>query len=306
MCIISLKDFAADWGLDSAAVPREFRDYFAQVNTSHQPTDKNDLEEYLDAFLKKTNKSSARRNDEQNLDIFEQGWAEHRRLLEQECGLASVMPKYYTNLLPYYIGGDGRLYKFDNRALGADLQVLQMRYLALTKFKSAGAVHEFGSGSGLNLLAISSTVPGLPLVGYEWTESGVELADMIGRLSGRPVSGRHFDMLNPDESVDLEGQAVLTCLSIEQLGDRHQAFLDFLIRKKPALVVHLEPDTTTAVGSVYLELAHLYMKMRGYTLTLTQTLRRLEAEGRLTIEFCRRLPWISNFNNWACTIWKPR
>lgn len=303
---ISVEELAADWGMDPAAVPHEFLDYFAQVNTSRQPTDKSDLEEYIEAFLKKTNKSSARRNDEQNLDIFEQGWAEHRRLLEQECSLAAVMPRYYDNLLPYYIGGDGRLYKFDNRALGADLQVLLMRGLALTKFKSAGAVHEFGSGSGLNLLAISSTVPDLPLVGYEWTKSGVELADLIGRLSGRPVSGRHFDMLNPDESVNLEGQAVLTCLSIEQLGDRHQAFLDFLIRKKPAFVVHLEPDTTTADGSVYLNLTHLYMRMRGYTLTLTQTLRRLEAEGRLTIEFCRRLPWMSNFNNWACTIWRPR
>lgn len=304
MKVITADEFAGYWGLTKEQVPLEFWDYFLKINTSYQEVDKADLEIYIDALVKKVTKSTATRNMEQNLDIFETGWAEHRGLLKQQCSLESVMPKYYNNSLPYYIGDDGLMYRFKNRNLGPDFQVLQMRFLALTHFASVDSIHEFGSGSGLNLLAISSTTPGKQLIGYEWTRSGVELADMIGQLSGQPVSGCHFDMFNPDDSIELQGQAVLTMISIEQLGERYEDFLNFLVRKKPAVVVHIEPDFTTTDASAYLRLSGLYMKLRGYPQTLTQTLRKMETEGRLKIEFFHRLPWMNNYNNWACTIWK--
>lgn len=301
---ISLDDFAGYWQTTADRLDPETAPRLAAVDTAHRAAAKEDLEDYLDVFIQKLSKSTARRSPEENAAIFERGWAEHKLALTERCDFEALRPKYYQFAPPYCLGDDGEMYVCRDRTLPSEMQVLYMRHLARTHLRPFPVIHEFGSGSGLNLLAVAEAAPGKKIVGYDWTASGVELAGLIGRQRALDVSGRPFDMLAPNYSVDVRGQAVLTVTAIEQLNENYRPFLDYLLAQKPGLVVHLEPDTTQT-ATVYLRLAAYYMKMRGYPLHFTEHLGELADQGRISIVFSRRLPWLSSFCNFNCTIWKP-
>lgn len=303
---VTIEDFASYWGVDSSSLPNSIEEYLGVVNTKHRETDKEELEEYVNSFVKKVSKSTSMRTKEENIAIFEKGWSEHKEHLKEKCDFDALMPKYYGGGLPFFLGPDLSAHVCENNILSAEMQILYMRYLASTYFRPFDEIHEFGSGSGLNLFAIGSTTPDKRLIGYEWTKSGTEIADLIGEKSGLQVTGRRFDMLQPDRSVDLEGKAILTVASIEQLGENYSAFLEFLMAAKPGIVAHLEPGAPSASSkAMYSNLAVLYAKLRGYPLRFSETLKALDAENKISILFSRPLPWVSRFGNYTCTIWKP-
>jgi hypothetical protein len=305
---ITLADFAGYFTVEPEAVPEEIAADLTNINTRYRETNKEELEEYFDYFIKKVTKRTARRTDEANQEIFERGWAENLEYTQKKLDSEAIRPKYYQNLPPYYPGPDGRVYFCENRNMPVDMLDLYVKYLFLSLFSGFETIHEFGSGSGQNLLTMAGVPipPPRKLVGYDWTDSGVRLADMIGEKTGRDVKGRHFDMLEPDYSVDIQGQAVLTVLAIEQLADRTEAFLEFLLAKKPRLVVNIEPDSGLKVGdSMYSNLSDLYLSLRGQSQNYYQALRKQETAGRLTIKQAHPLPWLFSFSNIVLSIWRP-
>jgi hypothetical protein len=304
---ITLSDFAGYFCVSPEAVPEEIAADLARIDTRYREATKEELEKYIDYFIKKVTKRTARRSDEANQEIFERGWTENLEATSKEFGFEAIRPKYYQNLPPYYPGPDGRMYFCKNRNMPIDMLALYVEYLFLSLFSGFESVHEFGSGSGQNLLTMAGlSAPSQKLVGYDWTDSGVRLADLIGEKTGRDVTGRHFDLLNPDYSVDIQGQAVFTVLAIEQLADRTEAFLEFLLTKKPGLVVNIEPDSGLKAGdSMYSNLSDLYLSLRGQSQNYYQALKKQETVGRLTIKQAHPLPWLFSFSNIACLIWKP-
>jgi hypothetical protein len=99
------------------------------------------------------------------------------------------------------------------------------------------------------------------------------------------IHSEQFDILNPPSDFKLEpGSAVLTIHSLEQLGNRHGAWLDFLLRSKPGVVINYEPILEFYDKENLLDyLALLYSQKRGYLTGYYSRLRELEKEGRINI-----------------------
>jgi hypothetical protein len=301
--------FAKYW--ETTILPDGFEKFLKSIDTYHREADKYELEKYLEMFIDKVSKSSAIRNEEENLAIFEKGWAGNKkRVQENGLNFESLSPVYYKKDAPSFFHENGTLYICGNSALTAEMQLLYVRYLALTFFKDCRSIHEFGSGTGINLLSMALLFPQKEIIGYEWTQSGIDLANLIGEKTGSNVRGRYFDMLRPDYSVNLTGAAVLTFGSVEQLSEHYGDFLEFLIRGRPALVAHVEPDTSTPPPglhkkiSVYYKLSLLYMRLRGYPKYFTQNINTLYSQGKIDILFSRQLPF-PIYSSVRCIIWKP-
>jgi hypothetical protein len=174
-------------------------------------------------------------------DVWEKGWEEN---LEAFAGngfaLESLVPRFIRT---------GPIVRLNQAFVRRDNPLFELlfhdvvrRWLFLTYMKDVDTVYEFGCGSAYNLVAISELSPDVDLVGLDWAESAVSLANMIGRERGIRLRGRRFDLFDPDASMDLgSSSAVLTISALEQTGPRYEAFLQYLLDRRPRVLVQLEP-----------------------------------------------------------------
>lgn len=181
-------------------------------------------------------------------------------------------------------------------------------YLFERFFRDTGAVYEFGCGSGFNLISLARQFPGKKLYGLDWSKSSNEMVNQFRERLGIDATGLHFDFFAPDKSLALGAEAgVLTMCALEQVGPRHGPFLEFLLEKKPAICVNMEPlaelyDPRDPVD----ELAIRYHRKRGYLEGYLTRLRELESAGRIEIIDVRRFEFGSLYHEcYSFAAWRP-
>jgi len=170
------------------------------------------------------------------------------------------------------------------------------------------AALEFGSGSAFNLVALARLYPKMEICGLDWAEAAVGLAGLLGERHGLRVSGRRFDFFQPDPGLTPPaGWAALTFCALEQIGAGFGPFLEFLLERRPAICVHMEPvlefyDPDRLVDALALR----YHTRRKYLSGFLPRLRALEATGRLEILDARRLRFGSLFHEgFSVIVWRP-
>ena len=111
-------------------------------------------------------------------------------------------------------------------------------------------IYEFGCGNGHNRTATATWR------GFDWSENAVK------KLWAKGVKAEYFNMLEPRD-IDVPGVAV-TFHALEQLGKNFRPFLDFLLKAKPKVVVHIEPLIELYEDNLLDYLAVQYHRKRGY------------------------------------------
>lgn len=181
-------------------------------------------------------------------------------------------------------------------------------YLCDRAFANTNLRHifEFGCGSGHNLLALARQLPGMGLTGLDWSQAAVQM--VAERLSPIGITARLFDFFDPDMDVELgPAVGVLTIGAMEQVGLQWQKFFSFLLAKKPAIVVQLEPIVELYNHTVFDYLAARYHRQRGYLETYLPALYAFEKRGSLEILEVNRLPFGSQFHDaYTILIWRPK
>jgi hypothetical protein len=167
---------------------------------------------------------------------------------------------------PTYLYRD-RVYRYRGNYVLANMEAeveffkLLKQYLFQKYFSDVEVMAEFGCGSGSNLVQFNKIFPEKKVYAFDWARSAVELAN-----KNEFVIAEEFDMLHP-RKIDF-GDAkvgVLTCGSMEQLGDQFGPFLEFLKDLKPTICVHVEPIIELYdENSLFDYLAIMYHKKRNY------------------------------------------
>jgi SAM-dependent methyltransferase len=181
-------------------------------------------------------------------------------------------------------------------------------WLFQTYLEAVNAIYEFGCGSGFNLTTLAKLYPDKNLYGLDWAASAVQLVNLIGETHGLRVKGCPFDFFSPNASLELEpNSAALTMCALEQIGDKHEEFLQFLLRKSPALCINMEPICELYDEDNLLDhLAIRYHKQRGYLEGYLSRLRQLESQGRLTILKAQRVFFGNVYHEgYSFVVWKP-
>jgi hypothetical protein len=171
-------------------------------------------------------------------------------------------------------------------------------------FAGCASVHEFGAGTGFNLVALARLEPKRPYWGYDFSFPAVQLISDAGQMLGLPVRGAWFNMAKP---VDMEfgpDAGVLTFGAVEQLGgsEAFKPFIEWLITKRPKIVLHVEPTVEFYDPANLIDnLAIRFHRKRGYTTGLLPYLQAhpqvemLKAErgwfGSLMLEAYNTILW---------------
>ncbi len=243
----------------------------------------------------------------QRLPQWEEGWGDHLEAITTPFDRKAVVPKYFGKYhLLRWLGDFVRPlspdFEYDSFATIQDW--LFDRYL-----REAGAIYELGCGTGHNLLRARDVNPTAALWGLDWTQSSsavIQKLAAVGAIDG--LHSRRFDMFDPDRGFRLEPRAAIyTAAALEQLGDRLEPLLDYLLEMQPSVCIHIEPIGELLDPTRLLDAASIhYFRKRNYLWGFLDRVRALRTEGKAVIHLERRTHVGSLFiEGYSALVWSP-
>jgi len=299
---VSPEELEERWGTVSEALAQRVRDTNLQYVRMPQEERDQWLRKIFDAIVDPHVPAGAHR-----LEQWEKGWGENLSELTQSSKPEAVIPHYLGKHPIVRWGGDLA------KPVSENFEYLILTYLVQwmmeTYLADADEIFEFGCGPGYHLLRARSLFPDKPLHGADWTRASQDIlgkmveAGIVGNLKGH-----NFDFTQPDPALPItSGSGIYSVAALEQIGDRHEALIQFLIEKKPKVVVHIEPideilDETRLVDRMSI----VYARNRNYLKGYLPRLQELEKEGKLKILDIKRT-WTGSLfiEGHSLIVWKP-
>ena len=300
-------DLASLLGISRDEVPARCLEELKKHDYSYRLVEGAERDEIILGTLEKIDAGGLSVAGEKKHPLWEKGWSENlQKFLSNKGDLEKLIPAYYR---------PGQVCRFRGMFVqGKDPQFefnvfrLIRSWVLSVLLKDAPAVYEFGCGPGHNLVAMAQQFPDKRLLGLDWAASAVELVNNIAQQYGFNLTGRLFDLFNPDDSLHLEkGAAAVTFGALEQLGDGFEAFLQYLLRQKPAVCINVEPlvdlyDKDNLVDYIAVKHHKVRNLLQGYL----PRLKQLDEQGRIRIERVQRVSFGGMFiEGWSYVVWRP-
>lgn len=170
---------------------------------------------------------------------WEKGWGENLHKL-MEKGPSGLEPAYIRKDLPLRLNGNFIKPKDPN--FERNWYECFRKYLFKTHLAGYDHIYEFGSGSGFNVYLLAAMYPNARITGLDWAHPSIKIINHLRNTQGLNISGRFFDFFDPEYSMTFpENSAVITIGAMEQTGKDWGKFLEFLLVRKPSIVIHSEP-----------------------------------------------------------------
>ncbi|MBI4333161.1 MAG: class I SAM-dependent methyltransferase [Chloroflexi bacterium] len=305
---LALEHFARCFGTTVEDIPNDCRELIAKKDFRYRPLSASDRDDTIMRILKSIDSGSLSETGPAKKAAWEKGWSENlQNFVDKSFDLSELVPKYYRP------GGILRLNRDFITALDPDFefnffQVLRL-WLYRKYLKDVQSVFEFGCGPGHNLVALAAIYPEKKIHGLDWAAAARDLVSKIAEVRGYNMSGYLFDMFSPNENLIIPANsAAVTFGALEQLGRNHGAFLQFLLRKRPSLCLHVEPFAELYDDNNLLDyLAIKYQQKRNYLSGYLKRLRQLEHDGQIDIHRVQRLFFGNlNYEGWSFVLWSPK
>jgi hypothetical protein len=304
---VTIADFARSFAASENEFSAECLQAISNCELSYTSLDQKQRDDVILCVLKKIASDTQIIGAEERTAVWEQGWAENLDAFKsQNHSLEALIPKFIRENQPIRYNGDYIMPSYPRFEF--DYMTVFRTWLFQKYFAEYPNIYEFGCGSGLNLVLLASLFPEKDLYGLDFVQPPVDLINTIGKAHNWRMTGHRFDMINPDNSLNLaENSAVFTFGALEQLASKTENFIQYLLAKKPGLCIHVEPTVELYDENVLFDyLAIQFHRKRGYTERLLPRLQQLEAEGRVRILGVKRLNFGSLFlEGYTYIIWQP-
>lgn len=300
------EDFARMFRLSVADFPAAARDALRDLDAEVHWASALELSDYVLAYLKRMAIVGMKRTKEENQQAFERGWSENlERIRERGVSLENLKPGYFRGS-PFLRYSDG-LVVSDNEQLEFELFKVARMCIFRRFLSGFENIVELGCGSCENLFMLAEMFEGVNLYGSDWTDASLRIMEHLSRTMGRNIAGFHLDMLAPETAFQLPtGAAVITIHAFEQLGEKFDAIIDFIIDLHPAIVVQYEPVTSFYNPDALLDyLALEYCTGRGYLKGYYERLLELERQGRVKVLEAWRPGLGGVLHEASMLVWKP-
>lgn len=244
---------------------------------------------------------------EHRRDDWEDGWGENYTEYSKNKSIESIKPKYFGKypcvrwnqeyIIP--VSKD-----FEKNTLAFVQDWLFDKYL-----RNAKSIYEFGCGTGHNLLRIRKINEQATLWGLDWAKSSQKIINQI-RESGvdDKIYSANFDFFKPDNKFNMNDNAsCITIAALEQVGTNFTPFINYLLKKKPDVCIHIEPIFELLDNNNLLDYTSIkYFQKRKYLWGLLNYLRELENAGKINILEAKRSYIGSLFiDGYSIIVWKP-
>ena len=304
---LTTEDFAELFGVSVAELPEQSLSIIAENDWRYQPLDSVDNNDTVLDFLKRLEHKDFSIVVEGDKKRWVKGWGENLDDFVKSNGeVDSLAPKYIRPNVPM------RLNKQFIRSVSPNFELqwykVFQQWLFRTYFEPYDTIIELGCGSGINVAELAKLFPEKKIIGTDWAEPSVEIVEQMRRLNNWNTEGKLFDFFNPDNEWDIpDNSVVFTVGALEQTGVSHNKVIDFLLEKKPALCVFIEPiydwyDETNLVDYLAIKAHELRNFWRGFP----ERLKSLEDENKVQIIKQKRSDFGSLvLEGYSQNIWKP-
>lgn len=241
------------------------------------------------------------------LNQWEIGWKENLDEFINSGDLESLTPRYF---------GKYKVIRWRQRFINPISKDFERNTLSAIQdwlfdvyFRDVKAIYEFGCGAGLNLLLARAVNKNAKLYGLDWTASSQEIIrEMVKKGVLENAQGHRFDFVDPDYNMVLDHKsAVYTVAALEQVGTRFEPFIDYLIKNKPEICIHIEPIAEVLdEENLFDYLSIEYFKKRNYLSGFLDYLQKLEQDDRIKIHRAQRTNIGSLFiEGYSVIVWSP-
>jgi hypothetical protein len=235
------------------------------------------------------------------------GWLENRDKFNNG-NIEALLPGYVDKFDYFRIDG-----KFMRGKPGTEIRLQYSLLLGaiekvISRFKITRII-EFGCGTAHNLVFLGKLYPDINFVASDWTHAYKDIIKLLDKSLQKNISaGPEFDFFNPDYSFNLfKNDLIFTYGALEQVGQDHLEFTDFLISKKIGCVVNIEPEVDLLTNENKFDLtSKSYIEKRGYLNGYLNALRNRESEGKIEIlQISRSNIGAFPCDGWSLFIWRP-
>jgi len=295
---ITIQDFESAFGEELSSFVREKISGFVFEYEEVQEKDK----DFLVLSILKSISAGLRKAGPHRAQDWIQGWAENRDEVKQ-----SIKPKYFGKLP--HVRWQGKFIKPISEDFEYNMaQVLQ--FWLFEKYMSGStSIYEFGCGTAHNLLRAEEVSPTAKLYGLDWATSSQETIKEINKLHGKNIQGHNFNFFEIDHEFKLDtSSAVYTFAALEQVGESHTDFIDYLIGQNPSICLHVEPiaELLNPESNLLDYLSVEYFRERNYLRNFYNHLKDLETSGKIEIIRAQRSQ-IGSFyvDGYSIVAWRP-
>ena len=238
---------------------------------------------------------------------WERGWRENlEEFVASNYNLELLIPKYFKKNVPARLNLDYVM------PVAPDFVFYYTHVFRTWVFKKyladVKSIYEFGCGPGYHLAYLAQMYPDKNLFGLDWARSSQEILKLLAAHFGWKITGKKFDFFQPDHDVVLaENSGVFTFGALEQIGGRHEKFIEFLLERKPAICVNVEClHELYETDKLLSFLALQYHTKRNYLSGYLTALQKLEKQKRLEIIKVHHQKFGNLFDDpFSFVIWKP-
>jgi len=308
MCEVTLEDFASSFGTTVSDIPKECRKMIEKCDFNYTVLQGVSQEKVILDVLKKIDADQQIIGAAKRQNVWDNGWSENLQdFIDSGYNLNALVPKFIR---------PNQAIRFNQKYIMPVNEKFELDYFSVFRLwlfkkylKEFNSIYEFGCGTGFNLVVLGQLYPEKELHGLDFVPSSKKLVDSIARHHNLKIKGHVFDMILPDDSLDVApNSAIFTIGAIEQLASRIEPLLQFFLKKSPKLCIHVEPTIELYDENNLVDyLAIKFHKKRGYTQNYLTRLRELECEGKVEIIKVKRLYFGSLYmEGYSCIIWKPK
>ncbi|MFH1883211.1 MAG: class I SAM-dependent methyltransferase [Planctomycetota bacterium] len=307
MLEVTVEDFARSFGTSADDIDERSREIISGADFRYRVLEGKERNDVILDALKKIETDTQKIGAQERQEAWQRGWAENlQAFIESGHDLDTLTPKFIRANKPIRFNGSYILPS--NPMFELDYFRVFRWWLFKKYLKDVSSIYEFGCGTGFNLVELAGLFPEKKLYGLDFVPAACDLVNKLAERYNWNMTGILFDMISPDETLQLdENSAVFTSGSIEQLSGRFEAFLQFLLKRSPALCVHVEPTIELYDEDNLVDyLAVRFHRKRGYTEGYLPRLEQLQSEGRIELLKVKRLYFGSLFmEGFTCIVWRP-
>jgi len=306
---LTLKDFACLFGTDVKDIPKACKDLISKTDFSYRKLKQNERDIVMLDVLKNIDSGQFSIAGKEKRNRWKKGWQEiFKNFIKSNYDIAKLAPQYdvkparFIRLNQDYVAPKDSM--FEIKWLSIFRRWIFRKYLG-----GVDNIYEFGCGTGQNLAILANLFPRKKLYGLEWVQAPLNIIKLLAKKHNYNIKGHLFDIFSPNQNFNfLPNSAVLTRASLEQIGKDYDKFLNFLLKKSPALCIHIEP-----IAELYNEnnivdyLAVKFQRKRNYLDGYLNRLKELEKEGKIEIVKIHRVPLGSlHLDPYSYIIWRPK
>ena len=276
--------FAVCFGIEPDQMPKDCRALISQSDFRYRVLEGDERDQTLLTVLKRVDEQNVAVAGEKRIGDWERGWGENLQSFLDSGKEEDLTPKYIRPGLPLRF--QGKFIQSADTNFEFNWYNIYRHWLATNILQGFDTIFEFGCGSGHNLPALARLTDAKRIVGLDWAAPSVDIANRLGETTGLNIEGHLFNFFEPDYDIEVPPNSIfLTIGALEQTGDRYESFLKFIIKKKPALCVNVEPivefldqDNMVDYSAYRCEVARNFLS--GYV----EAIETLEQKGQAQIQ----------------------